>query len=201
MPGTNLSPDEALVELMAGNARYTASEDTYTPDFSVSRAAVKDNITPLAGILGCADARVAAEMIFDRGPGDLFMVRVAGNFVSEYGLASLEYCVEFLHVPLLMVLGHSQCGAVTGALQVVQEGRVLPGRLPILIEAIEPAVLLAQTQDPHDLLNASIAQNVKRQVRRLSTLSPVIDTALHEGRVKVVGAVYDLATGRVSVIA
>jgi len=200
MPGANLSPDQALDQLMAGNARYTASDDTYTPDFSVSRAALKDYITPLAGILGCADARVAAEMIFDRGPGDLFMVRVAGNFVSEYGLASLEYCVEFLEVPLLMVLGHSQCGALTSAVRVVQEAKVLPGRLPILIDAVEPAVHIAQLQHPEDLLNTAIEENVKRQVRRLSTLSPVIHTALLEERVKVVGAVYDLATGRVNLI-
>ena len=104
--------------------------------------------TPLAAILGCADARVAAELIFDRGPGDLFMVRVAGNFLSEYGLASMEYAVRFLEVPLLLVLGHTQCGALSTAVKIVEERSHLPGRLPYLIDAVEPAVHIAQREEP-----------------------------------------------------
>jgi carbonic anhydrase len=139
-------------------------------------------------------------MIFDRGPGDLFMVRVAGNFLSDYSLASLEYCVRFLGVPLLMVLGHTECGAVTSALKVVQERTILPGRLPFLIDAIEPAVHIAMSSKPDDLLNASIAENVRRQVNRLSTMSPVISDALEAGAVKIVGAIYDLDNGRVTLV-
>jgi carbonic anhydrase len=196
---THLTPDEALKELIAGNERYVTSND-FVPDFSVSHASAVRATAPLAGILGCADARVAAEMIFDRGPGDLFMVRVAGNFLSDYSLASLEYCVRFLGVPLLMVLGHTECGAVTSALKVVQERTILPGRLPFLIDAIEPAVHIAMSSKPDDLLNASIAENVRRQVNRLSTMSPVISDALEAGAVKIVGAIYDLDNGRVTLV-
>ncbi|HYH11159.1 MAG TPA: carbonic anhydrase, partial [Thermomicrobiales bacterium] len=155
---------------------------------------------PIAAILGCGDARVGAELIFDRGPGDLFMVRVAGNFLSDYGLASLEFCVEFLKVPLLMVLGHTNCGAVTAAIEVVENKQDLPGRLFVLIDALEPSVLRAKMQQPDNLLDAATVENVRRQVRRLQTISPVINSAQDAGKVKVVGAIYDMDTGHVSLV-
>lgn len=193
------SPDAALAELMAGNAHY-AQGDWDVTDFSATRAAMVSEHAPLAAILGCADARVAAELIFLRGPGDLFMVRVAGNFLSEYGLASLEYAVRFLDVPLLLVLGHTQCGALSTAVKVVEERTHLPGRLPYLIDAIEPAVHIARQKHPDDLLRAAIEENVRRQVQRLSTISPVIDEAQAAGLVRVAGAVYELETGRVVLV-
>lgn len=198
-PQNHLTPDEALAMLLDGNARYL-DESISPEDYSARTAAAIEDHAPLAGILGCADARVAAELIFDCGPGDLFMVRVAGNFLSEYGLASLEYCVRFLDTPLLMVLGHTQCGAVTAALKTVQERIPLPGRLPFLIDAIEPAVHIAESKNPDDLLNASIVENVRRQVQRLSTLSNVLGDAVNAGNLKIVGAVYDLATGKVTLV-
>jgi carbonic anhydrase len=200
-PGTrpSLTPDEALAELMAGNRRYL--NPAHTPkDYSAAGTALVKEHHPIAAILGCGDARVGAELIFDRGPGDLFMVRLAGNFLSDYGLASMEFCVEFLNVPLLMVLGHTNCGAVTAAVQVVQDKVDLPGRLFSLIDAIEPSVLRAQMSNPDDLLQASIEENVRRQVRRLRTISPVINEALADGRVKVVGGVYNMDTGEVELL-
>lgn len=125
------------------------------------------------------------------------MVRVAGNVLSDYSLASMEYCVAFLDVPLLMVLGHTHCGAVTSAIQAVQDKEDLPDRLFVLIDAIEPSVLHAQMTDPDDLLRAATEENVRRQVRRLRTISPVINAAREAGRVKLVGAIYDMDTGRV----
>src|SRR5699024_2943941 len=125
--------------------------------------------------------------IFDKAPGDLFMVRLAGNFLSDYCLASMEFCVEFLKVPLLMVLGHTNCGAVTSALRVVEEGVDLPGRLFVLIDAIEPSVLHAKMANPgadfDTLLRAATEENVRRQVRRLRTISPIINAAQEAGRV------------------
>lgn len=193
------TPDEALAELMAGNERYVQGGWNLT-DFSASRAATVDDHEPIAAILGCADARVAAELIFLRGPGDLFMVRVAGNFLSEYGLASLEYAVRFLQVPLLIVLGHTQCGALSTAVKIVQERSHLPGRLPYLIDAVEPAVHIAKEKHPKDLLRAAIEENVRRQVQRLTTISPVINEAEADGTTRVVGAVYELETGRVVLV-
>jgi carbonic anhydrase len=193
------TPDAALAELLAGNERYV-NGGGMLEDFSADRAALVEEHAPLAAILGCADARVAAELIFLRGPGDLFMVRVAGNFLSDYGLASLEFAVRFLQVPLLMVLGHTQCGALSAAVKVVEDRIHLPGRLPYLIDAVEPAVRIAREKNPSDLVRAAIDENVRRQVQRLSTISPIIDEAQADGTTQVVGAVYELETGRVVLV-
>ncbi len=198
-PFATLTPEEALARLVDGNRRYR--DEAIDPlDYSAARAAAIEQHAPVAAILGCGDARVAAELIFSCGPGDLFMVRLAGNFLSDYGLASMEYCVEFLRTPLLMVLGHTGCGAVTSAIRVVTEGVDLPGRLFVLMDALEPSVLRAQATHPDDVLNAAIEENVRRQVRRLRTISPVITAALADDRVMVVGAIYDMATGAVNLL-
>ncbi len=193
------TPDEAIAMLIAGNERYVAGQVT-PENYSAARTASVHVHEPVAAILGCGDARVGAELIFDRGPGDLFMVRVAGNFLSDYGLASLEFAVEFLKVPVLMVLGHTHCGAVTSAVQVVQNQVDLPGRMFVLIDALEPSVLHAQLSGADDVLNAAIEENVHRQVRRLRTISPVINAAQDAGSVKIVGAIYDMDTGAVRVL-
>ncbi len=193
------TPDEALAMLLNGNRRFL--DDSLSPaDYAAAMAAAAENRAPIAGILSCADARITPELIFNCGPGDLFMVRVAGNVLSEYGLASLEYCVRFLDTRLLMVLGHTQCGAVTAALKTVQERVSLPGRLPLLIDAIEPAVHIAESKNPDDLLHAAIVENVRRQAQRLSTLSNVLGEAVKAGNLKIVGAVYDLKTGKVTLV-
>jgi carbonic anhydrase len=193
------TPEEALVMMMEGNRRYL-DDSLPLQDYSASGTARSGDHAPIAAILGCGDARVGAELIFDRGPGDLFMVRLAGNFLSDYGLASMEYAVEFLNVPLLMVLGHTKCGAVTAAIQVVEEKADLPGRLFVLIDAIEPSVLHAKMTDPEDLLRAATEENVRRQVRRLRTVSPLIKAAQDKGKVKVVGGIYDVDTGEVNLL-
>jgi carbonic anhydrase len=185
--------------LIEGNEIYL-DESVPQIDYSAARAAAIKDHSPIAAILGCGDARVAAELIFSRDPGDLFMVRVAGNFLSDYGLASIEYCIEFLDTPLVVVLGHTQCGAVTSALQVISNNEVLPGRLFVLMDALEPSVLRALASHPDDPLNAAIEENVHRQVARLRTISPIINEALELGRVKVVGALYDMTTGKVHII-
>lgn len=197
-PGS-LTPDQALERLLEGNSRYVDGKQP-PRDYSAAHTALVDEHSPVAAILGCGDARVGAELIFDCGPGDLFMVRLAGNFLSDYGLASMEYCVEFLATPLLMVLGHTHCGAVTSAIRVVEEKVDLPGRLFVLIDALEPSVLRAQATKPADLLVAATEENVRRQVRRLRTISPVINAALAVGKVAVVGAIYDMDTGQVNVL-
>lgn len=193
------TPQEALDRLMAGNKRYLAGNVTPENYSPVRTAAVPDH-HPIAAILGCGDARVGAELIFDKGPGSLFMVRVAGNFLSDYGLASLEFAVEVLKVPLLMVLGHTHCGAVTSAVKVVEENIDLPGRMFVLIDALEPSVLNAKLRNADDLIMATIEENVHRQVRRLRTISPVISAALDAGTVGVAGAIYDITTGEVRLV-
>lgn len=194
-----VTPGDALTLLQEGNARYI-SEGVHAAYYEASHIALIEEHFPIAAILGCADARVGAELIFDQTPGDLFMVRLAGNFVSDYGLASLEYAVDVLGVPLLVVLGHTHCGAVTSAVHVVENNLKVPGRMFVLIDALEPSVLRAQMGTSHDLIDATARENVHRQVNRLRTISPLIADAIAHGKVAVVGAMYDMDTGAVEFI-
>ena len=194
-----IAPDEALQRLMGGNARYAQNIST-NKDFSAGRAARATAQYPIAGLLSCSDSRVAPELAFDQGPGELFVVRVAGNFVNDDGLASLEYGVAVLGMPLIMVLGHSACGAVSAAIKVMQEGTTLPGHLPELVAAIKPAVEIAIAQKPADLLAASIVENVRHNVAVLQGATPILAEAVQSGKVKVVGGVYDIATGQVALV-
>ena len=192
-----ISPDAALQRLDEGNARYVANTRV-NRDFSAGRAARASAQYPFASIVSCADSRVAPEFGFDQGPGDLFVVRVAGNFVDEDGLASLEYGATILGVPLIMVLGHSNCGAVNATIKVVKDGTTLPGHLPSLINAIRPAVVAAQANAPADLLAAATVENVRLNVKYLETAKPLLSDLVAAGKLKVVGAVYDIASGKVT---
>ena len=198
-PPNAIPPAEALKRLQEGNARYVANTST-NKDFSAGRAARAQAQYPFASIVSCADSRVAPELLFDQGPGELFVVRVAGNFVSEYGLASLEYGAIVLGSPLILVLGHSSCGAVQSAIKAVQEGTVFPGHLPGLMDQLEPAVKAAIAKNPPDLLNEAIAENVRLNVEYLKTAKPVIADLVAAGKVAIAGAVYDIATGKVSAV-
>jgi carbonic anhydrase len=194
-----VTPDEALQRLVEGNARYVAGQRTRT-DFSVGRAALAKSQHPFAAILTCADSRVAPELVFDQGPGDLFVVRVAGNFVNDDGLASLEYAVNFLETPLIMVLGHSSCGAVDAAVKVVRDGLVLPGHLPEMIEPIRPAAETALAQSPADPLATAISANVHNAVARLEAAEPILAERMGNKSLRIVGAHYDLETGQVALL-
>src|SRR5438477_10404808 len=166
-----IAPADALKRLMDGNARYAANAMNER-DFSSGRAARVQGQYPIAQILSCSDSRVAPELAFDQGPGDLFVMRVAGNIVSPDLLASLEYGAQFLGAPLIMVLGHTGCGAVDAAIKVLKTKAVLPGHLPQLIAAIKPAVVVAQNAPTDNLLDNAVAENVRRQVARLKRSPP-----------------------------
>jgi carbonic anhydrase len=194
-----IAPDAALDRLMQGNARYVANTPEQK-DYSAGRAARVGVQYPIAAILSCSDSRVAPELAFDQGPGDIFVVRVAGNFVNEDGLASMEYAVKFLGVPLLMVLGHTNCGAVSAAVKFVTERAKLPGHLPELVKSIEPAVIAAHGRHPSDLVAAATEENVKLSMRRLKNDTPIITEPVAAKKVGVVGGVYDLATGKVNLL-
>jgi len=198
-PPNAIPPAEALQRLMQGNARYVANEPVQK-DYSAGRAARVEAQYPIAAILGCSDSRVSPELAFDQGPGDLFVVRLAGNFLDDDGFASLEYAVKFLGTPLLMVLGHTNCGAVSAAVKVVMERAELPGHLPELIKSIEPAVIAAHGRHPSDLVAAAIEENVRLNVKRLIDDTPIVADALAAGKVAISGGIYDLATGKVGLI-
>ena len=194
-----IGPDAALRRLMDGNARYVANRPAHR-DFSAGRAKRARSQYPIAAVLGCADSRVAPEFAFDQGPGDLFVVRLAGNFANDDGLASLEYAVKFLGVPLVLVLGHSNCGAIEAAIKVVEDEAQLPGHLPGLVEALKPAVEAAKAKSPKDLLAAAIAENVALNVHRLEFAQPLLASFAQSKEVKIVGGVYDLANGKVGLM-
>jgi carbonic anhydrase len=198
-PPNAIAPADALKRLMDGNVRYAAN----TPDqrdFSVGRAARVQAQYPIAAVLSCSDSRVAPEFAFDQGPGDLFVMRVAGNIVTMNLLASIEYGVQFLGAPLIMVLGHSGCGAVDAAIKVLKTKAVLPGHLPELITAIKPAVIVAQKTQSGNLSDNAIVENVRRQVARLKNSPPVVQKLYAGKKIDIVGGVYDLATGKITLV-
>jgi carbonic anhydrase len=197
---TGVPPDEALKRLVDGNARYVAG-DIELKDFEAGRAARAAGQTPFASILSCADSRVAPELAFDQGPGDLFVVRVAGNIANDDSVASLEFGSAVLGSQCILVLGHTSCGAVVSAISVVKEKTELPGHLPGLIGQITPSVETAMKDNPADLVAAATIQNVRDAMARLSSDSPVLSGLIAEGKLKVAGGMYELATGKVTLLA
>ncbi len=197
-PDNVLSPDAALDRLMQGNARYVDGV-AKRHDFKAEREALAHGQNPFAAILGCADSRIAPEYAFDAARGDLFVVRVAGNFANTDAIASLEYAVAMLGVPLIMVLGHGSCGAVDATIKSVDGGPPLPGHLPSLVKAIAPAVDATRGKPGNRLANA-IDENVVLNVRAVASATPILSQAVANATVRVVGGVYDLATGKVRML-
>ena len=181
--------ESALQALKHGNHRFASKWSLH----SSQDPALLDHLAvhgqaPLAAILGCSDSRVPIEMVFDQGFGDLFVVRVAGNILGEEETGSLEYAVEHLGVPLVVVLGHTHCGAVSAAIKGAEE----TGALGCLLERLRPAVqAVADLPDDQKEL-AAIKKNVEISVSQLTSISPVLAEAVGQGRVKIIGAVYYL---------
>jgi carbonic anhydrase len=194
-----IPPSAALQRLMDGNARYMRNQIDLK-DFNAGRAARAQAQYPIAAILGCADSRVSAEFVFDQAPGDLFICRVAGNYMNVDILASMEYGIAVLGAPLVMVLGHTNCGAVKAVLQYEKDRKPLPGHLQMLLDAVGPGVVEAMRQGPSDQLDHAIEANVQHNAQRLRQAHPVIAKAVEEKRVEVVSAVYELATGQVRLL-
>ncbi|CAA0099398.1 Carbonic anhydrase 2 [BD1-7 clade bacterium] len=196
-PENNISAKEAMKRLNAGNTRYVEGKSTLH-DFKSEREVLSGGQNPYAAILSCADSRIVPEYTFDSARGDLFVVRIAGNFASVDAIASLEYTVGVLGTPLIMVLGHEKCGAVAGAISSIREGAELPANIPKLVNAISPAVGLA-LKHPHEdqLLKHAIRENVRLNVATLKAASPMLSKLYALGDIDIVGGVYNLNTGRV----
>lgn len=192
-----VSPDEALQRLIDGNARYVSNTPINT-DFSFERAERALGQQPFAAIVSCADSRVAPELIFDQGPGELFVVRVAGNFINEDGLASLEFGAAVLGIKMIVVLGHTSCGAVRATISSIEENTLPPGHLPSLVNAIRPAVYEAMADDPADLMSAATVRNAKLNAETAQTAKPILSELNETGKLKSAAAVYDIATGKVN---
>ncbi|SFA92182.1 MULTISPECIES: carbonic anhydrase [unclassified Pseudomonas] len=194
-----IDPQQALARLMEGNSRY-AADVTKRRDLMVEREALVSGQHPFAAVLACADSRIAPEYIFDTGLGELFCVRVAGNFVTENGLASLEYAVVMLGTPLILVLGHDSCGAISAGVKAVKDNVTFPGKIQSLADAIKPSVNKI-LKAPGNLLDNAIAQNVRDTVARLKGESTVLADALAQGKLSIVGGTYRLRSGKVEFLA
>jgi carbonic anhydrase len=198
-PENALSPDAALQRLMKGNQRYVDGV-TRRHDFKHEREVLAAGQNPFAAVLSCADSRIAPEYAFDTARGDLFVCRVAGNFATPEGIASLEYAVSVLATPLILVLGHDACGAVDATIKSLKDGKTLPGHLPSLVTAIAPAVKAA-SQESGDALENAIRQNVIDNVVKLKSTDPILSAAVEQQKLKVVGGIYRLRRGQVQLIA
>jgi carbonic anhydrase len=199
-PGPARNPAEVLRDLLEGNKRFVSGHTTAPRRQPDDFAALSASQSPEAVIVGCADSRVPPEIVFDQGVGDLFVVRVAGNVVSGTGVivkGSIEYAVAELGVRLVVVLGHSGCGAVKAALEHIDSSDQLPGAIRGLVDILRPVVARVQGQ-PGDRLENAIRANVAASVDRLEGLAPVLAPAVKKGSLRVVGAVYDLRSGSVT---
>jgi carbonic anhydrase len=194
-----ITPAAALKRLMEGNARYVANQPQ-EKDFSAGRAARVNAQYPIAAILSCADSRLAPEFAFDQSSGDLFVTRVAGNYANPAVLSSLEYAVAVLNAPLVIVLGHTNCGAVAATVKMIETKDTLPGTMQDIISAIQPAVVRAQRETGGSLLERSIVENVKLQEQFLENRPSLVKSLLDAKKIEVVGAVYDLATGKITLV-
>lgn len=195
-------PDSVLARLLKGNQRFASGQPAHPRRKPEDFQPLAKGQAPLAVVIGCADSRVAPELIFDEGVGELFVIRVAGNVVSGAGASvkgSVEYAVAELGVRLIMVLGHSECGAVKAALKHIDANDALPGSIGDLVDTIRPAAA-AKGMPPGSALDFAIKRNVERGVERLNNLPPIVADGVKKGEVKVVGAVYDLRSGKVAVL-
>ena len=198
-PAVARDPDSVLARLLEGNKRFVSGQLAHPGRKPEDFAALAEGQAPLAIIVGCADSRVGPELIFDQGAGDLFVVRVAGNIVDGAGptvKGSIEFAVAELGARLIMVLAHSQCGAVKAAIEHIDANDALPGSIGDLIAPIRPAVIAVKGRPGNKLENVTRA-NVELGVERLKALDPIVAKFAKTGELKVVGATYELRTGMV----
>ena len=192
MAQSTLNPDAALKALMDGNQRYVSGQlKCSSENLAILKSKTAEKQEPFAALLSCADSRVPVEIIFDQSIGQLFVVRLAGNFATPEVIASLEYGVAVLGTKVLMVLGHGNCGAVKAAI----EGKAVPGQISALYAPLRMAV---EKAGPN--LGAAIDGNARIEADLLSKASVIIGDAIKEGKLKVVPARYDVASGKVSLL-
>ncbi|MCW6508900.1 carbonic anhydrase [Lichenifustis flavocetrariae] len=193
-----MTPDQALALLKEGNKRFVEGNPIQSHMTGRElRTSLAHEQRPFCVLVGCSDSRVSPELLFGRGLGDLFIVRNAGNVVDLAAMGSIEYGVAVLGAPLVLVLGHERCGAVHAALNVVENDTVYPGSIGQMIEPIIPAVLRARREGGADLLDRSVRANVHRVVERLRTTEQMLLQPQRDGKLKIIGARYDLDDGHV----
>jgi carbonic anhydrase len=198
-PAPPATYDEALRELLRGNHRFVTGHLRH-PHQNVAAihrlAAAQD---PFVITLGCADSRVPSELLFDQGLGDIFDNRVAGNIVDDLLLGSIEYAVEHFDPPLLLVLGHERCGAISATVDLIRSGGEAPGHVAAIVDALRPIVEPVLSQ-PGDAVENGVRANVRAQVAALLAQSAIVREKVEAGHLGVAGARYDLDTGKVTLL-
>jgi carbonic anhydrase len=195
-PGAGPTPDEALQRLMQGNRAFLDGKSQPLNDYAKRRGELAKSQSPFAVVVSCSDSRVPPEVLFGQGLGDVFVIRVAGNTVSPEGLGSIEYAVAELGAPLVVVLGHERCGAVAAAVSVVRDGADFPGAIGSMVQPILPAAI-ATRDTKEDWVDAAVRRNVVNVVERLKISGKLLEDPIAAGKLKIVGARYDLDDGEV----
>ena len=186
---------QALQKLIEGNRRFALSKQSHPNQTRERRQELVKGQKPFAVIVGCSDSRVSPEIIFDQGLGDLFVIRVAGNIVDDVALGSIEYAVDHLGTKLVLVLGHSKCGAVTATVR----GDAVPGHVKNIVQAIKPAIEAAK-ELPGDLTDNTIKANARLVADQLQYSDPILSESVRQGKISIVSAYYNVESGEVHIL-
>ena len=195
---TTLTPQQAWEQLQAGNQRFIDGTVDHPHQDAGWRASLENSQSPHAVIFGCSDSRLAAEIIFDVGLGDVFVIRTAGQVIDDAVLGSLQFAIEEIDVPLIIVLGHDNCGAVTAAVEAVQTAVMPKSFMRSLVERIMPSVMAARSKGVTDV-NGTVKEHTDQTVHRVVDTSYAVAKAVKEGRTAVMGVTYSLSDGSVKI--
>ena len=195
-PGTRpTTPEHAWALLRAGNARFMADARAHPHERITARQRLAGKQSPFAVLFGCSDSRVGAEIIFDQGLGDLFVVRTAGHVVDLSVLGSIEFGIAKLKIPLIVVLGHGSCGAITATMDAVATGDMPGGFLRDIVERVTPALFAARRANPEPTIDEVEREHIRQTAALLADRSSLIASRIAEGRLAIAGAQYSLAEG------
>lgn len=194
-----LTPSQALEELLSGNQRFVQGQVQHPNQDAGRRADLAQGQAPFVTMFGCGDSRLAAEVIFDQGLGDMFVVRTAGHVVESAVLGSLEYAVVELNTPLVVVLGHDSCGAVTAAKQSLAAGQLPGGYIRNLVEPILPSVISPELPE-NASVNDMVVEHTRQTSARILEQSHLIAQAVADDKTAVLGMFYHLADGKVEIV-
>ncbi|MEU8616018.1 carbonic anhydrase, partial [Actinoplanes sp. NPDC048791] len=193
------TPAAALARLLAGNRRFVSGHARHPHQTLADLHEVAAGQHPFAITIGCADSRVSPEFLFDQGLGDLFDNRVAGNIVDDLLLGSIEFAVEEFGSPLVVVLGHERCGAVTATIDAIESGAGAPGHIGTIVDALRP-IVEPELSRPGDVVDNAVRANIRAQAAQLTARSELLAEHVRAGELRIVGARYDLDTGRVALV-
>ncbi|MDO4898551.1 MAG: carbonic anhydrase [Rothia sp. (in: high G+C Gram-positive bacteria)] len=193
------TPLQAWERLCEGNQRFVENTSSHPRQDAARRAELVSGQDPFAAIFGCGDSRLAAEIIFDLGLGDAFVVRTAGQVLDDAVLGSLEYSATELKTPLIMVLGHDSCGAITATHEALNSGTMPPGFIRNLVEGILPSVISPELPR-YATINQMVVEHTRQTAARIAEQSHIIREAIEAGRVAVIGVFYHLADGKAELV-